>query len=177
MAGNQHSECTDNHQTVYNTFQISTDALCEPYITVKFGEWVLVSISPWIFMNGYIMVMSKQHINLATKSITFDRCSRTMASTPVPTIWRRHWGIFRVQAGMILPVQHYAVYYQLPINAEIPTEAVFSIVKKSNMSAMYPNRYIIWQILMSVEDAKVLNNPTQSWVGGFRNSEHWIAIP
>jgi len=56
----------------------------------QFGEWVLATISPSIFLNGYISAIWKRHIHQQIKSVTLDRCSNTISSVPVLTIWRRH---------------------------------------------------------------------------------------
>jgi len=128
----------------------------------QFGEWVLVTISPLIFLNSYISPMWKRHIDLQMKSITFDRCWSTMTSVPVLTIWRRLCLILPSKAGTILTLQKFATYYLLPINGEIlavPIFYLFSIVRQSHFSTTYHNRYIIWENPLFMACAEVSNWP------------------
>jgi len=114
----------------------------------------------------YILLMIsalwKRHIDLPTKSITFNRCWSTMSGVPVLTIWRRHCYIVPFKAGTILTLRKFSAYYQLPINSEICAKPIFyasNIVRKSHFSAAYHNSCIIWEKLMSVECAEVSNWP------------------
>ena len=126
----------------------------------QFDEWVQATISPPIFLNGYISAMWKRRIDLPTKSITFNRGSSTMTSVPVLTIWRRHCHILPFKAGTILTLQKFSTYYQLAINGELHAKPIFyasTVVRKSHFSALYHNRYIIWEKLMSMACAEVSN--------------------
>jgi len=128
----------------------------------QFGAWVSVSILPLIFLNGYISPTWKSHIHLATTSITFDRCSRTMTSIPVLNIWTTHCHILHSKAGTILNLQMVSIDCPLPINGEVHTEAICYIsqhLRTSPLSTLYHSRYTIWEKLMSAKCAKVLNQP------------------
>jgi hypothetical protein len=59
-----------------NTMQLTSDI--QTLITwvtnpSQFSELVLVTMSPPIFLNGYILAMWKRHIDLQTKSTSFNR--------------------------------------------------------------------------------------------------------
>ena len=146
----------------------------------QFGEWVLVTISPAIFQNGYILGMWKRHIDLPTKSISFYRCSSSMTGLPVLTIWMRHSHILPCMAGTILTLQKFSTNYPLPINGEKLVETIFyasSILKMSHFSALCNHRYIIWMKVMSVEFAEASINHTQRCIRRFQNSQLWTPIP
>jgi len=128
----------------------------------KCGELILLTISPPRFLNGYILAMSKRHIDLSIKSITFRRCSSTMTGVPVLTIWWRHCCILPFKTATILTLQQFSTYYLIPIHGEILSKPIVyasSIVRTSHYSAPYHNRYIIWEKLMSAECAEVSNYP------------------
>jgi len=102
----------------------------------------------------------KRHIDLPTKSITFNRCSNTMTGVPDLTIWSRHCQILPFKAGTILTLPKFSTNYQLPINGETRAEPIFyasTIVRKSHFSALYHNRYIIREKLMSAACAEASN--------------------
>jgi len=100
--------------------------------------------------------MWKRHIDLPTKSITFNRCWITM------TIWKRHSHMLPCKAATILTLQKFSTYYPLPINGEIILEPILyasTIARTSHSSAPCHHTYIIWERLMSAECAEVWNWP------------------
>jgi len=102
----------------------------------------------------------KRQINVQIKSITLDRCSSTMTSVPVSTIWRRHCPILLCKGGTILTGQKFSTYHMLPLNGEILAEPMFKtsrIVRKGYFSAPCHDRYIILQKPMSAACAEVSN--------------------
>jgi len=126
----------------------------------QFGESVPVTILPLIFLNGYISPKWKRHIDLGTKSITFDRCSSTMTRVPVLTIWRKHCHILHSKADTILTLQKLSTYCLLPINGEVHAEPIFYVCKQFRirpLSALDHSKYIIWEKHMSGECAEVSN--------------------
>jgi len=126
----------------------------------QFGEWVLATISPQIFLNSFLSAMWKRHINLPTKSITLNWCSSTMTCIPVLTIWRRHCCIFPYNTCTMLTLTRFLTYYPVLTHGEILAEPILcasSIVKKSHFSTTYHNKYIILEKLMSIECAEVSN--------------------
>jgi hypothetical protein len=126
----------------------------------QFGERVPVTISPPIFLNGYISPMWKKHIDLSLQSITLKRCLNTMTCVLVLTIWRRHCHMLPIKAGRILTLRNVSTYYQLPTNGAILVEPIFyasTIVSKRHFSDPYHNRYIIWEKFMSAVSAEVSN--------------------
>jgi len=124
----------------------------------QFSEWVLLTISPPIFLNGYISAMWLRPIKIPTESITCHRCSHTMTGVPVLTIWGRHCLILPFKAGMILTVQKFSTNYLLPMKSEIPALPIlytFSIVRQSHFSSTYHISWINWDNLLFVEHADV----------------------
>jgi hypothetical protein len=82
----------------------------------------------------------KRHIDLATKSITFDRCLSKM------TILRRHCDILHSKAGTIITLQMFSTYCLLLINGEVHAEPICYVSKQSRtspLSALYHSSYII----------------------------------
>jgi len=145
-----------------NTYYISDIQRCILWAISQsqVGEWVLVTISPLIFLNGYILPTRRRHIDLPTKSITFDTGSSTMTGVPVLPIWRRQYHILHSKAGTKLTRQRFSTYYPLPISGEVHAEPIFYVSKQMRMSplsALYHSSYIIWETRMSVECAEVLN--------------------
>jgi len=122
------------------------------------GESVPVTVSPPIFLNGYISRTWKKHIDHAAMSITFDRCSSTMTGVPVLTTWRRHRHILHSKSGTILTLDKISNNCPLLINGEVQAEPICYISKQfraSPLSALYQSRYIIWEKRMSAECADV----------------------
>ena len=106
--------------------------------------------------------MSKRHIDLPTKSITFDRCSSTMTGLPVLTIWKRQSHIMPCKAGIIMLLQKFSTYYSLLMNGEILAESILHVssnLRTSDYSAPCHHGYIMWDTLMSVECVEVSNWP------------------
>jgi len=125
-----------------------------------FGEWVLATISPPVFLNCYTSAMFKRHTELEIQSLTCHRSSKTMTGVPVFSIHSRHCLILPFKAGMILTPHKVWTYYPLPIYGKIlakPFFYAFSIVRKSTFSALYHNRYIIWEDPISAMRAAVSN--------------------
>jgi hypothetical protein len=121
-----------------------------------------VTISPLIFEKGYTLPKWKMHIDLATKSITYNRCLSIVTGVQDLTIWRLLWQILHSKAGMILALQKFATYYLLPINSKAHTEPIRNICKQfwsSPISAPDHSRYIIWAKHISAECAAVSNSP------------------
>jgi len=118
----------------------------------QLGKWVPATVSPPIFLNGYISAMTKRHIDLQIKSTTFRRYLSTMSGVPVLTRWRRHCLILPFKAGTIVTPHKFSTNYPLPINCEILAETISytsSNVRKSHFSAPYHSRYFIWEKPMS----------------------------
>jgi len=112
----------------------------------QLGKMILAIFSLLIFQNGYISAMWKRKIDLPTKSITIDRCSRIMTSVPVLTIWRRHCCMLCSRVGTILTVWQFLTYYLLLMNSELQGEhivEVSTVVWTSHISAQYQSRYAI----------------------------------
>jgi len=126
----------------------------------QLGEWILVTILPLIFLNGYISPMWKRKINLAPTPIESNGCSSTMTGVLVLTIWRRHCHILHSKAGTILTLQRFSKYFPLLINGEVHAEPICYVSRPFRMSplfALYHSRYIIWEKPMSAECAEVSN--------------------
>jgi len=124
-------------------------AICQ----CRFGEWVPVTTSPVIFLNGFISAMWKRHMDLQTHTVTLNRCSSKMTGVLVLTICRRHCLILPSKASTILTRHKFSTDYPLPMNSEILPEPTFyasSIVRKSHFSAPDLNLYSIWEKRTSV---------------------------
>ena len=100
----------------------------------QFAEWVPVTISLLRSLNGYVLPMWKRHIDLGTKSITFDRCLSTMTGVLVLTIWRRHCHILHSKAGTMLTLQKFETYCPLPINGKVHAEPICYLSKQFRTS-------------------------------------------
>ena len=87
----------------------------------QFAEWVLVTISPLIFLNSDISPMWKRQIDLGIKSITFDRCLCITTSIPVLTIWSRYCHILHSKAGTMLTLQQFSTDCPLRIYGKVHT--------------------------------------------------------
>jgi hypothetical protein len=127
------------------------------------SKWILATISPPVFLYGYLLAMWKRHFNLPTKSTDFDTCSSTMTILPVLTLRKRHFHIMPCKADKIFTRQKISTYYPLPTNSQILTEPIIytsSIVSRSHFSALLcHHRYINWEKLTSTECAEVSNQP------------------
>jgi len=165
-----------------NTLYVSDIQRCilwAMYVT-QFGQYVLVTISPTIFLNGYLLPMWKRHINLATKSITFNRCLNIMTGVPVLTIWRRHSHILHSKVGKILTLQIYSTYCLLLIDSHVHPEPICYNSKqfrRSTFSAQYHSRHIIWEKWISAVCAVASINLPQRCIKSVQNSQLWTPIP
>jgi len=124
--------------------------ISEPIWRMGSGDNFTTDISEW------------RHIDLATKSITFDRCSSTMTIVPVLTLWRRRCHILHSKAGMIMTLQKFSTNCPLPIHYEVHGEPICHVSKQlrtSPLSTLYYSRYIITEKCMSAECAEVSNWP------------------
>jgi len=121
----------------------------------------------------------KEAYQSSNKSITFDRCSSTMAGVPVLTISKRHCHILHSKAGTILTLQYFSTYYLLPINGEAHPDP--SVTSPNNwLGALYPpciTAGISFErnaCPRSVQKYQI--NPTQRCIRRFRNSQLCTAI-
>jgi len=150
--------------TSNNMYSISDNQRCISWAMYQsqFSEWVLVRMSPPIFLKGYMSATRKWQIHRTTKSIILDRFSSKMTGLLVLTIWRRHSHILPCKAGMILTCQKLSTNYPLLINIEMLAEPTFyasSIVRMIDFSALGHHRYFISDKPMCVECAEVSNQP------------------
>jgi len=106
VEGNWHSDPPETIEQCVIHFGCQRCILWDIYQS-QFSIWVLVTISPPIFLNGYISAMWKRHIDPPTKSITLDRCWSTMTGEPDWTILRRNCRILPLKAVMILTLQKF----------------------------------------------------------------------
>jgi hypothetical protein len=158
----------------YNSVQYISDIercnLCT-LIQSQICKWVLLTISPLIFMNSYISAMWKRLIDLQTESITYERWSTTM------TIWRRCCLILPSKAGTMLTWQRFSIYHSLAIHGEIPSEPIFlpfSMLRKSQFSAPYRHSYIIWVQPITAVCAEVSHEPHSMMYQ--KMSEFWTLV-
>jgi len=133
-----------------------------PTFYSQLDEWVLSTISQQIFLNSYLLAMWKRHVNLLTKSITFDTWLSTMTGLPILTVCKRNCTVMPCKAGMILTLQKFSTNYLLATKGTIPADPniyVSSSVRTSEFSAPYHHWNNILENLISAKCADISNQP------------------
>jgi len=144
------------------------------------GKLVEVTISQLRFPNGFILARWKRTNDLQAMSIVFNRCSSTMTSLPVFSLWRRYCDILPFNTATTFTLQRLSIFYPPPpINDELCPECITFACSVLSRSFFPPciatgTSYERYSFHWSVSIYEL--NLTQWCIWRCRNSKLWITI-
>jgi len=128
----------------------------------QLGEWIPITIAPWIFLNCYLSAMWQRDISVPTNTIKYNRCISITTGVPVMNIWSRLCCMLSFMSSTTLTMQIISTYIPLLMNSEshvLPICYPCSIVRKPKYSTPYYNSYNFWAKLMTIASIEESNSP------------------